>query len=106
MVYVLRVAPSNSKANRLPYTIHDFSDVGPKCRTGYIQQDSFVATSDIESDSARTDRVFVSDHSADWNGVAFVMIGHQCNLVGCLRTRFDLTECAFVWRTPHWNIVD
>src|SRR4029077_8690514 len=105
MVYPLLVAPPDSKANRLGHTIHDFRNVLPKHSAGHIQQDGLVTTSDVESNSARTDRVFVGDHSADWHGIAFVMVAHQRNLVGCLGTRLDLAQCAFIWRTPHRNVV-
>src|SRR6266403_741186 len=106
MVYLLRVAPSNSKTNRVPHVIHDLADIRSKCRAGHIEQDGLVAASDIESDATRTNRVFVRDHSADWDGIAFVMVGHQCDLVSCLGTCLDLTERTLVRRTPHWDVVD
>src|SRR5258708_3183709 len=106
MIYSLSVSASDSKADRLPYAIHDLCDVCSKCRARHIEEHGFVAARDIESDAARTDGVFVGNYSADWHGIALVMIGHQSNFVCCLRTRLDLTECAFVRRTPHGNVVD
>jgi hypothetical protein len=106
MVYALRVPSSNTETDRLEYVIHDLGDVRSKCGAGHVQQDGFVAASNIESYAARTDGVFVRDYAADWNGVAFVMISHQRNLVGCLGARLDLTQCAFVGRSPHRNVFD
>jgi hypothetical protein len=62
--------------------------------------------SNIESNATLVDRIFVRDHSADWHGIAIVMVGHERNLIGCLETRLDLAKCAFIRRTPHWNVVD
>src|SRR5713101_2832672 len=106
MTYLFGVAPPYAETDRLEYVIHDLGNVCPKCRAGHIEQDRFVTASDIESDAAWTDRIFVRDYSADWDGIAFVMVGHQRNLVGCLCARLDLTECAFVGWTPNWNVVD
>src|SRR5258708_36040860 len=104
MIYLLSVASSDSKTNRLPHTIHDLCDVCSKCGARHIDEDGFVAASNIESHAARTDRFFVRDYAANRNGVALVMVGHQRNLIGCLCASLDLTECAFVWRSPHGNV--
>src|SRR6202158_5877791 len=106
MIYLLSVAPSTPKTDRLPNGIRDFCDVRSKCRARHIEQDGFVAASNIESNATRADRIFVRDHTADWHGIAFVMVGHQRSLIGCLGTRFDLAKCAFVQRTAHWNVGD
>src|SRR5260370_29906898 len=101
MIYSLLVASSDSKTNRVPYAIHDLGDVRSKCRASHIEQNGFVTASNIESYAARTDRVFVRYYSADWHGIAFVMIRHQRNLVGCLGISLDLAQYACVWWTPH-----
>src|SRR5260221_708355 len=106
MIYWLLVAPSDPEADRLEYIVHDLADVCSKRRARHIQQDSLVATSDIESDAAWTDRVSVRDDSADWHRVALVVIRHQSHLIGCLGARLDLTQRAFVWLTPYGNVVD
>jgi hypothetical protein len=54
MVYSLSVPPSNTETDGLEYVIHDFANARPKWRALHIEQYGFVATSDIESDAART----------------------------------------------------
>jgi hypothetical protein len=47
----------------------------------------------------RDDQIFVRNYSANWDGIALVMVRHQRNLVGCLAARLDLAQCPFLWRT-------
>jgi hypothetical protein len=106
MIYFLSVAASDSKTDRLPNAIHDFAVSARSAEPGISSKTALLPASNIESNATLVDRIFVRDHSADWHGIAIVMVGHQRNLIGCLETRLDLAKCAFIRRTPHWNVVD
>jgi hypothetical protein len=90
----------------LPDIVHDARDVGAKFGAGHIEADGFVAAGDVKADAGRRDGVFVSDDTADGDGITFVVVGHEGNFVRGEGAGFDLRDGAGIGGAPDGNVVD
>src|ERR1700719_2020782 len=106
MFDALVIPPPHSETHRIPYLVHDALDVWAQFLAWHIDEHGFVAARDVVTNSRRADRVFIGNDSANRDGVALVVIGHQRNPIRRPRASLDLRNRASFRIAPNGNSIN